>query len=186
MRNRESHGRAHNEFQPGGRITQTPALRFVYGSPSMEFETSPLTHLCMQTIDLPRHQLIKKLTAQRHEDGTDAAVSLWTQMAAQLILIIGAGGFDSLYARSVHLSQSSYPWLAVGSDLLKDDHCFSALKKSLSDQPPALATEANCLLLLTFTNILALMIGESLTTRILNSAWDIDPQDTTDKEENDA
>lgn len=140
----------------------------------------------MQTIDLPRHQLIKKLTTQRQEDGTDAAVSLWTQMAAQLILIIGAGGFDSLFARSVYLSQSSYTWLAAGTELLRDDHRFYALKKSLSDQPPTLAREANCLLLLTFTNILALMIGESLTTRILNSAWDIDPQGTADKEINNA
>ena len=47
-------------------------------------------------------------------------------------------------------------------------------------------TESKQVLLLTFTNILALMIGESLTTRILNSAWDIDPQDTVDKEINNA
>ncbi|MHB8948072.1 MAG: hypothetical protein ACYC4S_03285 [Rhodoferax sp.] len=136
----------------------------------------------MQTNDLLRHQLIKGLTTQRHEKGTDAAVDLWTQMAAQLILIIGGGGFDSLYARSVFLSQSTYPWLAAGSGPPQTDHRFAELEKSLQDQSPTLAREANCLLLITFTNILASMIGESLTTRILNSAWDVDPQETGDKE----
>lgn len=129
-----------------------------------------------------RHQLIKHLTAQCHAKGADAAVELWTQLAAQLIPIIGAGGFDSLYARSVNLCQSSYLWLAAVSEQTLTDHRFADLKKSLQAQPPALADEANCLLLITFTNILASMIGERLTTRILDSAWDIGPQDPADKE----
>jgi hypothetical protein len=133
----------------------------------------------MQTSDLQRHQLIKSLTTQRHEKGTDAAVDLWTQMADQLILIIGAGGFDSLYARSVFLSQASYPWLAANSGVPQTNHRFSDLESLKNSGKPA--REANCLLL-TFTNILASMIGERLTTRILDSAWDIDPQDTVDKE----
>lgn len=136
----------------------------------------------MKTHDLLRHQLIKSLTTQRHEKSADAAVDLWTQLAAQLILIIGGGGFDSLYARSVFLSQTTYPWLATGSGPPQTDHRFAELEKSLLEQPPTLAREANCLLLITFTNILASMIGERLTTRILDSAWGIDPQDTADKE----
>lgn len=103
-------------------------------------------------------------------------------MATQLILIIGAGGFDSLYARSLFLSQASYPWLAADSGPPQTNHRFSDLEKSLQEQPPTLAREANCLLLITFTNILASMIGERLTTRILDSAWNIDTQDTADKE----
>ncbi len=136
----------------------------------------------MQTSDLLRHQLIKSLTAQRHDKGADAAVGLWTQMAAQLIMIIGAGGFDSLYARSVFLSQSTYPWLAADSVAPQTDQRFACLKDSLQAQSPTLAREASCLLLITFTNILASMIGEGLTARILNSAWDIEAQDTADKE----
>lgn len=107
-------------------------------------------------------------------------------MATQLISIIGAGGFDSLYARSVFLSQASYPWLAARAAPPQTDHRFVDLKISLQVQSPTLAREANCLLLITFTDILASMIGERLTTRILNSAWDIDTQDTADKEKNNA
>jgi len=103
-------------------------------------------------------------------------------MAAQLILIIGAGGYDSLYARSVFLSQSSYPWLPTCSGPPQTDHRFADLQISLQAQSPTVAGEANGLLLITFTDILASMIGERLTTRILDSAWDIDTQDTADKE----
>jgi hypothetical protein len=42
---------------------------------------------------------------------------------------------------------------------------------SLSDQTPAQAGAANRLLLITFTDIMASLIGEALTTRILSSAW---------------
>lgn len=140
----------------------------------------------MQTTDLLRHQLIKSLTTLRHEEGVDAAIDLWMQMAAGLILIIGAGGFDSLYARSVFLSQSSYPWLAARSRPPQIDHRFGDLKASLQAQSPMCGKEANCLLLITFTDILVSMIGERLTTRILDSAWDIDTQDTADKEVNNA
>ena len=129
----------------------------------------------MQTSDLIRHQRIKNLAAQRHEKGIDAAVDLWAQMAVQLIMIIGVGGFDSLYARSVYLSQASYPWLGSGSGTPQTDHRFSDLEKSLQEQSPTLAREANCVLLITFTNLLTSMIGEGLTRRILDSAWGIDP-----------
>lgn len=138
----------------------------------------------MQTRDLLRHQLIKRLTTQRNEKGADAAVDLWTQMAAQLILIIGAGGFDSLYARTVFLSQSTYSWLAADSVAPQTDQRFACLKDGLQAQSATLAREANCRLLITFTDILASMIGENLTIRILDSAWHIDTPDTADKEIN--
>jgi hypothetical protein len=42
---------------------------------------------------------------------------------------------------------------------------------SLEGQTPAQASEANRLLLITFTDILAALIGEQLTTSILRLAW---------------
>ena len=53
---------------------------------------------------------------------------------------------------------------------------------SLEGQTPVQASEANSLLLITFTDILASLIGEQLTTRILCSAWGNDAQDRPDKE----
>ena len=161
-----------------------PAFRFGYGSLPMGLKNSSITHLFMQTTDMLRHLLIKRVTTQRHENGPAAGADLWRKMAAQLILIIGSGGFDSLYARSVHLGRSTYPWLETGSEPLETDHRFSDLEASLQMQLPTLARDANCLLLITFTDILASMIGERLTTRILDSAWATGAQDTPNKEVN--
>jgi hypothetical protein len=125
----------------------------------------------METSDVLRHQLIKSLMAQRNEKFADAAIDLWEQMATQIISIIGEGGFNSLYARSVFLARSTFPWLAVGALPPQADQRFAGLKTSLETQTPAQAGEANNLLLITFTDILSSIIGEDLTTSILRSAW---------------
>ena len=140
----------------------------------------------MDTSDLLRHQIIISLTAQHTEKVADVAVSLWEQMATQIISIVGEGGFNSLYARSVFLTQSTFPWLAASSLSPQNDCRFAALKTSLEGQTPAQASAASSLLLLTFTDILASLIGEQLTTRILRSAWGYDASDRASKEfEND-
>jgi hypothetical protein len=128
----------------------------------------------METSDLPRHQLIKSLRAQPTEKAADAAIHAWERVATQIISIVGEDGFNSLYARSIFLSQSTFPWLAASPLPPKSNHRFAALKTSLEAQTPAKAIEANSLLLITFTDILASLIGEQLTTRLLCLAWDID------------
>lgn len=136
----------------------------------------------MQTSDLLRHQRIKSLPAEHTVNVADGAVDHWSRLATQIILIVGDAGFDSLYARSVFLSQASYPWLAASSGASQRAPRFADLKTSLEAQTPALAREANSLLLITFTDILASLLGEPLTARILESAWDMDIQGTADKE----
>ena len=118
-----------------------------------------------------RHQLIKGLTAQRTEKVADAAVDLWAQIATQIISIVGEGGFNSLYARSVFLAKSEFPWLADISLPSKSEHRFAELKKILDGQSTMQAGEANSLLLITFTDILSSIIGEDLTMSVLHSAW---------------
>lgn len=136
----------------------------------------------METNVLPRHQLVKRLAEQHTEKVADTAINLWEQVATQIISIVGEGGFDSLYARSVFLTQSKFPWLAASSGSPQADHRWADLKTSLEGETSALAIEANGLLLITFTDILASLVGEPLTARILNSAWDNDPRDWTSKE----
>lgn len=148
----------------------------------MSRATSPIVDICMQTRDLVRHQLIRNLTAQRTENAADRAVDLWAPVAVQLISIIGKGGFDSLYARSVFLTQSSYPWLASSTGTPRTANPFADLKTSLDGQAPKVVSEANCLLLITFTDILASLLGEHLTSRILASAWGLNAQESARKE----
>lgn len=138
----------------------------------------------MEPSDLLRHQIIESLVAQRTEKVADAAITLWEQMAAEIISIIGEGGFNSLYARSIFLTQSTFPWLAAGTLPPQADHQFAELKSSFAGQTPAQACAGNSLLLITFTDILASLIGEQLTTGILRSAWGNDTSNKTDKELN--
>ena len=136
----------------------------------------------METSDLPRRQTIESLMAQPTQQVADAAISLWEKLATEIISIVGEGGFTSLYARSVFLAQSSFPWLAASSLAPQTSHRFAQLRISLAEQTPAHAGEANRLLLTTFTDILASLIGERLTASILRSAWGNDASDSADKE----
>ena len=129
-----------------------------------------------------RHQIIESLTASHPEKAADAAVGLWEQLAVQIVAIIGVGGFNSLYARSQFLTQSSFPWLSGCELSCSVDQRFTALKNSLEERAPGDALEANNRLLCTFTDILAALIGEALTSSILRSAWG-DHAPTQDQQE---
>lgn len=136
----------------------------------------------MGTSDLLRHQIIKSLTAIDTGEVAEAAINSWEQMAAQIISIVGEDGFNSLYERSIFLTQPTFPWLATSLHPPQADQRFAELKMSFKGQTPAQISEANALLLITFTDILASLIGEPLTTRILSLAWNTDISDRTGKE----
>ena len=136
----------------------------------------------METEHLLRQQLIEGLTAEPPENVVSAAIGLWEQLSGQIVAIVGQGGFDSLYARSLFLSQSTFPWLGASAVSAQTGRGFAELKTSLEGQTPAQAAAANSLLLVTFTDILAALIGEQLTTRILRSAWSNNAQDTASRE----
>jgi hypothetical protein len=120
-----------------------------------------------------RHQIIENLLPQQADNAVDIAITQWELMATQIVLIIGEGGFSALYLRSLHLAQATFPWLPSTSNSLslQGDARFEHLKTSLEGQSPELVSAANHLLLVTLTDILASLLGEALTIRILNSAW---------------
>jgi hypothetical protein len=118
-----------------------------------------------------RHQLIKTLTARRDDKSADMAIILWEKLADCVILMIGEEVFKSLYGRSIILNVSKFSWLSgcdskseIGNQLIELKICFNM-------QTPELIKEANNYLLISLTDILALLIGESLTKNILCKAW---------------
>lgn len=143
---------------------------------------SLIGYLSMETNNLLRRRIIRNLTAQHTDNVADASIELWERMASQIILIVGEGGFNSLYARSLLLTRSAFPWLPADSVPAKNGQRFTELKISFDGQPPLQANQANSQLLITFTDILASLIGEHLTIRILCSAWDADALDRFGKE----
>ena len=127
--------------------------------------------MLMEPRDLLRHQIIQNVTAQHTEKAAVAAVNLWEQMATQIISLVGEGGFNSLYDRSVRLTQPTFPWLTANSQSALADHHFQGLNMRFEGQTTAQISAANCLLLITFTDILASLIGEELTISMLRLAW---------------
>jgi hypothetical protein len=125
----------------------------------------------MATDDAQRQQLIHTAIASRAGDISDIALQLWRPLSSQLISIIGEGGFKSLYDRSLYLTRAAFPWLAAADSSSSVDGLLSELNVSLADYNADEASKAHRMLILTFTNILASLIGERLTIDILVSAW---------------
>jgi hypothetical protein len=125
----------------------------------------------MATTDAQRHKMIRRAVLQRPEAVVEVTIELWERLAAELVLIIGEGGFQSLYARSIHLTCAPFPWIEQDSLSPQVDSRFSGLKLCLEARTSAETIEASTHLLATFIKILAELIGEPLTDSILRSAW---------------
>jgi ABC-type uncharacterized transport system YnjBCD permease subunit len=119
---------------------------------------------------------------QRPEAVVVVTIDLWERLATDLITIVGEGGFDSLYSRSVHLVSATLPWMVLSHPWQQTDTRFAELKKSLEGRDVEESGEASIALLTTFVDILAQLIGEHLTTSILQSAWGDDAVDIAGKE----
>ena len=110
----------------------------------------------------------------------DVTIVLWERLAFELISIIGNEGFQSLYIRSAHLNSPAFPWLLLDHPTLTSTSRFAGLHLCLASRKlvdPVNTNEACKALLITFVDILALLIGDLLTASILRSAWMGEPFD---------
>ena len=126
------------------------------------------------TDDLPgpgRRQLIKAALAHRPETVAVATIQLWKLLAPTLITIIGEGGFQPLYCRSIRLTSKRFPWLSPDAVMLSRWDNFSELGTRLSQRPGPEAVLASETLFNVFFDLLASLIGEDLTTHFLRRAW---------------
>jgi hypothetical protein len=128
--------------------------------------------------------MIQKYVLQHTENREDAVNNLWEPMAVQIISIVGEGGFNSLYVRTLAVNKPAFPWLSTSPLPPMNNKRFTDLKISFEGHTTAQINEANSLLLITFTDILASLIGEDLTRRILQLAWDTGKALKADKEIN--
>jgi hypothetical protein len=126
--------------------------------------------------------MITNAVMQRPDAIVDTTIHLWERFAAELILIIGEGGFQSLYSRSLHLTGATFPWMTAEHATQPAESRFAGLRASLAGRDAKEAGEASIALLATFIDILSVLIGELLTTRILRSAWGDDALNTAAKE----
>ena len=100
-----------------------------------------------------------------------AALVTWNEVAAQLAPVIGGGGVEALFRRALHLTARALPWLADEPADGDIDASLARFKARLAKRDAAGAMEASLALLATFTALLASLIGDSLTDRLLISVW---------------
>lgn len=130
------------------------------------------------TLDSIRRQLIRRILLKNAGGPganasavADATVRTWMRAAAELALLIGQGGVNALYERSLHLTRAIHPWLQAGEQSAQTDATFSALKVGLEKGEPEDALEAGTAFLVVYTDLLSKLIGETLTMRLVDAAW---------------
>jgi len=99
------------------------------------------------------------------------AVAVWRDINAALAPIIGHAGVAALYKRSLYLAQTSHPCLATVYESVSPSDEYATLQSVLSQQTTPDVIAAIGTLLQTFHDLLARLIGESLTGRLLRSVW---------------
>ena len=117
---------------------------------------------------------LKQLAAQGGDIAqiTDAIVSTWQTIDTALAPVIGTKGVAALYGRSLYLTVPGHPWLAAL--YTKDDTPMDLvhLRTVLAQQGSSAAAAAGGAHLQSLHELLASLIGPSLTGQLLRAAWD--------------
>jgi hypothetical protein len=101
----------------------------------------------------------------------DAVVAVWQEIDAALAPIVGQRGVAALYRRSLYLTRAAHPWLAGMHEGVETDMALAALKSVFRQQSSANAASGGSALFQTSHELLASLIGPSLTERLLRSVW---------------
>jgi hypothetical protein len=110
-------------------------------------------------------ELIEGADAERM---TSAVLALWVDISAVLAPIIGALGMNALFRRALSVSAATSPVLALALHESGSQTDFAGLRIALARQSVVEIARSNAELLRTFTELLATLIGEPLTERLLN------------------
>jgi hypothetical protein len=101
-----------------------------------------------------------------------AVLAIWEEIDDALTPLIGPLGLAALYRRTVHLSAARHLWLAGRDEGVLTDTDPAVLKSLLAHRSSAEAAAGGSAFLDTFHELVASLIGPSLTARLLRSVWD--------------
>jgi hypothetical protein len=127
-----------------------------------------------------RHQTIEHALARGGADSADAgAVALATVAAVRDLLdelrpLVGNLATQALYARSLHLARVDFQRPSP-AELANVDTLTAGLARDLAARDATEAGRAGRALLHAFTDLLVSLIGDSLTFRMLGTAWGTTP-----------
>lgn len=123
-------------------------------------------------------EAIRIILRQRAGDSPDAlaiaraASEVWLLMTARLIPVIGDNGVESILNQSLRLTGIVFPWLADSNPALGHAAFPARIMELMAGREAIVALQATSFLLITFTELLATLIGNSLTRRLLTPVWD--------------
>jgi len=106
----------------------------------------------------------------RARDLAPAAPRVSEKLAGSLSPIIGQVGAHALLSRSIHLAAAEHAALAGAARADPASEAVS-LKGRLETLEPEEITATAVALFATFTGLLASLIGDTLTSRLLEDAW---------------
>jgi hypothetical protein len=119
----------------------------------------------------PRRQQIIDLIGSSPDAGTGGRViELFQPLRLQLASLVSEDGYSFLFERSIHQTAQQYKWIGVPSNASGAER-LSELGAVLAQRTHGEALAASTSLLLNFIDLVASLIGESLTVSILRSAW---------------
>jgi hypothetical protein len=101
----------------------------------------------------------------------EAVASAFRGIDQALTPIVGKSGVAALYKRTVHLAGRTHSWLAATKEGVPTAMDVAALTAALEERSAADAAAAGTLLLQTFHEVLATLVGPSLTERLLRPVW---------------
>lgn len=101
--------------------------------------------------------------------GSRELLQPWRRIAQHLCPLIGESGFCALFGRAVHVIGPDHAWLAPQQPCRAPEQLFASLEDRMALVDATRAAAANEALLQTFTQLLAALIGERLTQRLLES-----------------
>jgi len=101
----------------------------------------------------------------------DAVVVIWLEINQALHPIIGYRGVAALFNRSLKIAIRDFSWLGEGHQGVLASVDASALKATLLRQAPDIALAGGTVLFVTFHELLASLVGPSLTDQLLCTVW---------------
>ncbi len=105
------------------------------------------------------------------EPVVEVIVRAWCEIDAVLSPVIGKQGVAALYQRCLHVVAPTHPWLAPTQQGVANALDLAALRSALSSQSSANAVAAGAATLEEFHELLASMVGHSLTGQLLRPVW---------------
>lgn len=102
----------------------------------------------------------------------DLVIASWKEIYRVLRPIIGKGGIDALFHRSIEIAAQDFPWLTAASTDAQSAMDIDVLHQVLLKEDASHFAGASDTLLLHFYYLLTNLIGLSLTDRLLRPVLD--------------